>query len=68
MSRILEGVFVLGCSLVGLGMGAPDGSGLRDTVQSSIQLITLTQSDMARNVAQLSARLVRLPVKILGER
>ena len=66
MSRILEGVFVLGCSLVGLGMGAPEGSGMHDTVQSSIQLIALAQSDMARNVARLGASLGRVPVEILG--
>jgi tRNA threonylcarbamoyladenosine modification (KEOPS) complex Pcc1 subunit len=68
MSRILEGVFVLGCSLVGLGMGAPDGSRMRDTVQSSIQLIALAQSDMVRNVAKLGANLSRVPVEILGLR
>jgi len=68
MSRILEGVFVLGCSLVGLGMGAPEGSGVRNTVQSSVQLIALAQSGVAQNVAKLRASLARVPVEILGLR
>jgi hypothetical protein len=68
MSRILEGVFVLGCSLVGLGMGAPEGSGMRNTMQGSIRLVALAQSNVAGNVARLSASLVRVPTEILAGR
>src|SRR6266853_351840 len=65
-SRILEGVFVLGCSLVGLGMGAPEGSGMRNTVQSSIQLVALAHGNMARNVANLGRAWGECPWKSWG--
>ncbi len=55
MSRILEGVFVLGCSLVGLGIGAPQGSAIQDTVQCSVQLIALAHDNVASNAARLCA-------------
>jgi hypothetical protein len=66
MSRILEGVFVLGCSLVGLGMSAPEGSLFQNTMKSSIQLVALAQDNVTANTCQLGANLSRLPVVILG--
>jgi len=59
MSRILEGVFVLGCSLVGLGIGAPQGSVIQDTVKCSVQLIALAHANMASNAARLSTDLTK---------
>jgi hypothetical protein len=66
MSRILEGIFVIGCSLVGFGMSAPEGSGIKDTMQWSIQLIALAQNNMSFNAARLTANLAQVPVQILG--
>ena len=66
MSRLLEGMFVIGCSWVGFGMSAPDGSGIRDTVKCSVQLIALANDNVATNVARLTADLARVPVQILG--
>ena len=70
MTRILEGVFVLGCSLVGLGMGASEGSGLQNAVKTSVQLIALAQnnvvSNVASNVARLSFSLSHVPERIVG--
>jgi hypothetical protein len=66
MSRILEGVFVLGCSLVGLAMSAPEGSVFQNTVKSSIQLVALAQNNVTANTCRLGANLSRLPVVILG--
>jgi len=39
VSRILEGIFVIGCSLIGFGMSAPEGSGIHDSVERSAQLV-----------------------------
>jgi hypothetical protein len=39
MARILEGIFVLGCSLVGFSMNALEGSRFPDTLQASVQLV-----------------------------
>jgi hypothetical protein len=39
MSRVLEGIFVIGCSLVGFGLSAPSGSRMHDSVERSAQLI-----------------------------
>lgn len=52
MTRLLEGIFVIGCSLVGLGMGAPEDSGLGKTMQCSIQLIATVQENVAANAAR----------------
>jgi len=66
MSRILEGVFVLGCSLVGLGMNAPEGSGIQNTVRCSVQLIALVHDNVASNAGRLSANLSSIPAQVLG--
>lgn len=39
MSRILEGIFVIGCSLVGLGMSAPAGSRMHNAVEHSVRFV-----------------------------
>ena len=54
MSRILEGVFVIGCALVGFGMGAPEGSGVRNSVNCSVQLIAMVHNNVAMNAAKIS--------------
>ena len=43
MARVLESIFVFGCSLVGLALNSADGR-LNDTVQSSVQLVALTHA------------------------
>jgi len=42
MSRFLEVIFVLGCSLVGLGIGSPAGSRIHDSVEHTVQLVSRT--------------------------
>ena len=66
MSRFLEGIFVIGCSLVGLGMGAPEGSGMQNTMQASIQLVALAQNHVTSNVARLSANFSHASERILS--
>jgi hypothetical protein len=66
MSRILEGVFILGCSLVGFSMSAPEGSRIRETMQCSIQLVALANDNVAANAARLTADLARVPVQIVA--
>jgi len=39
MSRVLEAIFVAGCSLVGFGISAPEGSSIHDGVECSAQLV-----------------------------
>jgi hypothetical protein len=39
MSRILEGIFVIGCSLVGFGMSAPTGSSIHNAVEQSVRFV-----------------------------
>jgi hypothetical protein len=68
MSRILEGVFVLGCSLVGLGMSGSEGSVFQNTMKTSVQFIALAQDNAAANTVRLSATLCKLPVWMLGRR
>ena len=55
MSRILEGVFVIGCAVVGFGVGAPEGSGIQNSMKTSVQLIALVHNDVCMNAARLSA-------------
>jgi len=58
MSRILEGVFVIGCALVGFGVGAPEGSNVRNSMNCSVQLIALVHNNVAKNAAKLSSGIV----------
>ena len=66
MTRILEGIFVIGCALVGFGIGTPEGSGIRNTMKCSIQLVSMANENVATNAARLTADLARVPVKILS--
>ena len=66
MSRILEGVFVLGCALVGLCMDAKEGSVMQDAVKTSVQLIANVHDHVAANAARLSRDLARVPSQVLG--
>lgn len=65
MSRTLEGIFVLGCALVGLSMNAPDGSRIQNAVHYSVQLIAVAQDNMASNAARLRDNLSHVPVQML---
>ena len=64
MARTLEIIFLVGSSLVGFAMGAPEGSSIRSTLQCSIQLIALAQNNVSSNTAHLATTLsaARLPV------
>jgi hypothetical protein len=65
MTRLLEGIFVIGCSLVGFGMSAPEGSGIRHTMQCSVQLIAVAHENMASNAARLGIHLAQARTEIL---
>ncbi len=66
MSRILEGVFVIGCALVGLGIDAKEGSVMQDAVKCSVQLIANVHDHVASNTARLSRGLASVPSQVLG--
>jgi hypothetical protein len=66
MSRILEGVFIIGCSLVGFSMGTKDGNGFKEAIKCSVQLVALAQDNVASNTARLASHLASVPVEILG--
>ena len=53
MSRILEGVFVLGCSLVGFSMST--GNSMQDTVEFSVRYVASTVSNVEKGVMQAFA-------------
>ena len=53
MSRILEGVFVLGCSLVGFSMST--GSAMQDTVQFSVHFVASAVSQVENGVTRAFA-------------
>jgi hypothetical protein len=67
MTRLLEGIFVIGCSLVGFAMSAPEGSGIRDTMKCSIQLIALAHNNIASNTANLAVHLAEAKSEILAD-
>ena len=66
MSRILEAVFVLGCSLVGLGMSCKEGSLFQNSVKTSIQFVNLAQTNVAWNTAHFKENLRRVPVVMMS--
>jgi hypothetical protein len=57
MTRLLEGIFVIGCCLVGFCVGAPEGGGIKNTMQCSIQLIALAHNNIASNTANFGVHL-----------
>ncbi|MBZ5610165.1 MAG: hypothetical protein LAP38_18035 [Acidobacteriia bacterium] len=40
MSRFLEAVFVLGCSLIGFGLSTPGGEAVRSAARYSVRLVS----------------------------
>jgi hypothetical protein len=66
MTRLLEGIFVIGCSVVGFCMGAPEGSGIRNTMKCSVQLIALAHNNIASNTANFGVHLAEAKAEILG--
>lgn len=67
MTRFLEGIFVIGCSLVGFGMGAPEGSGIRNAMNCSVQLIGFANDNLASNSAKIGIHLAEAKAEILGD-
>jgi hypothetical protein len=57
MTRLLEGIFVVGCCLVGFAMNAPEGSNIKNTMNCSIQLIALANNNIASNTANFGVHL-----------
>ena len=66
MTRFLEGIFVIGCSLVGFGMGAPEGSGIRNAMNCSVQLIGFANDDIASNSENFSVHLAQAKAQVVG--
>jgi hypothetical protein len=67
VTRLLEGIFVIGCSLVGFAMSAPEGSGIRDTMKCSVQLIAMAHNNIASNTANLAVHLAEAKSEILAD-
>ena len=65
MSRILEVVFVIGCSVVGLGMSVSEGRFFQNSVKSSVQLVSTAHRNVSWNVAHFKSNLCQLPVLLL---
>lgn len=65
MSRFMEGIFVIGCALVGLGMGAPEGTGIQNGVKYSVRLIANVENDLTTNVDRLQTNLTNVPEQVL---
>jgi hypothetical protein len=66
MTRLLEGIFVIGCSLVGFVIGAPEGSPIKNTMNCSVQLIALAHNNIASNAANFGVHLAQAKTHILG--
>jgi hypothetical protein len=48
-------------------MSAPEGSGIRDTMKCSIQLIALAHNNIASNTANLAVHLAEAKSEILAD-
>ncbi|HLK20274.1 MAG TPA: hypothetical protein VKT81_15065 [Bryobacteraceae bacterium] len=66
MNRILEGIFVIGCSLVGFAMGAPEGSGIRNAMNCSVQLIGFANENIASHTENFDIRLAKAKEQVVG--
>jgi len=66
MTRLLEGIFVIGCSVVGFCMGAPEDSGIKNTMKCSVQLIAMAHNNIASNAANFGVHLAEAKAEILG--
>jgi hypothetical protein len=67
MTRLLEGIFVIGGCLVGFGMGAPEGNPIKSTMNCSIQLIALVHNNIASNSANFGIHLAEARAEILSD-
>ena len=63
--QFFEVMFVLGCSLVGLGMSAPQGSFIEGRVKTSVHLVTLAHDHAVLQAAKLCNGLASVPYRIL---
>lgn len=66
MNRILEGIFVIGCSVIGFAMGAPEGSGLRNAMNCSVQLIGFANENIASNAQNFDIHLAKAKEQVVG--
>lgn len=66
MTRFMEGIFVIGCALVGFGMNAPEGNGIRNTMKCSIQLIAVAQDNVTVNAAKFGAHVALARAEMLA--
>ena len=66
MTRLLEGIFVIGCSLVGFAMSAPQGSSLRNAVNCSVGLIAIANHNITSNAGNISVHLADAKAEVLS--
>jgi hypothetical protein len=66
MTRLLEFMFVVGCSVVGFGMSAPDGNPIKNTLNCSVQLIALAHNNIASNTANFGIHMAEARTEILS--
>jgi hypothetical protein len=66
MTRLLEGIFVIGSCLVGFALGAPEGSGVRNTINCSVQFIGMAHDNIASNSANFGIHLAEARTEILS--
>ncbi|MGD0296480.1 MAG: hypothetical protein ABSE86_05140 [Bryobacteraceae bacterium] len=66
MTRLLEFMFVVGCSVVGFGMGAPEGNPIKNTLNCSVQLIAVAHNNIASNTANFGIHLAEARSEILS--
>jgi hypothetical protein len=66
MTRLLEGIFVIGCSLVGFAISAPQGSVIRQTMNCSIDLIAAAHDNITANAGNFSIHLADAKADVLA--
>ena len=59
-------MFVVGCSVVGFGMSAPDGNPIKNTLNCSVQLIAFAHNHIASNTANFGIHLAEARTEILS--
>ena len=65
MSRIYEGIFVLGCSLVGFSQSFADSAAVHDAARFAVRMVTVTQANLETKMTGLATNLSEAPVRAL---
>ena len=67
MTRLLEGIFVIGCSLVGFAISAPQGSVIRQTMNCSMHFIAMAHDNISSNAGNFSIHLADAKAEVLAD-